>query len=192
MVEQGVTSRTVSTRPETPSECSTTCGGLLSRAPRPSWRSTKAVWCPPYYDRERHHQTVSLPHKEPKENPANLLAWHHLQPTATRPLQSRQHGDHHHAMAMEMDWARHEERAGQHHSHSPSLDTWRKTQEEKTKKHWRRTVEAELKTMQHTWGTIHKLGRNRRTWRSFVAALSATRHNGHEWVGEFSQKTFGT
>ena len=56
MVEQGVTSRTVSTRPETPSECSTTCGGLLSRAPRPSWRSTKAVWCPPYYDRERHNK----------------------------------------------------------------------------------------------------------------------------------------
>ena len=180
MVEQGVTSRTVSTRPETPSECSTTCGGLLSRAPRPSWRSTKAVWCPPYYDRERHHQTVSLPHKEPQENPANLLAWHHLQPTATRPLQSRQHGDHHHAKAMEMDWARHEERAGQHHSHSPSLDNWRKVQEENTKKHLAPNCGGRAQDHATHLGTIQKLARHRRTWRSFVAALSATRQIGHE------------
>ena len=49
MIEkQGVTSRTVSTRSETPLECSTTCGSPLSTAPRPSWRSTKAVWCPQY------------------------------------------------------------------------------------------------------------------------------------------------
>ena len=45
---------------------------------------------------------------------------------------------------------------------------------------WRRTVEAELKTMQHTWSTIRSLARNRQTWRSFVAALRATQHNGHE------------
>ena len=50
---------------------------------------------------------------------------------------------------------------------------------------WRRTFEAELKTMQHTWGTIQKLAQNRQTWRSFVAALRATRHNGHEWVSEW-------
>ena len=49
---------------------------------------------------------------------------------------------------------------------------------------WRRTVEAELKTMQHTWSTIRSLARNRQTWRSFVAALRATQHNGHEWVSE--------
>ena len=47
--EQGVTSRTLSTRPETPSECSTMCVGHLSTAKRPSWRSTKVVWCQPYY-----------------------------------------------------------------------------------------------------------------------------------------------
>ena len=29
-------------------------------------------------DREQNHQAVSLPHKEPQENPASLLAWHHL------------------------------------------------------------------------------------------------------------------
>ena len=86
-------------------------------------------------DRERHHQAVSLPYKKPQDNPAKPLAWHNLWPTATGPLQSRQHGDHHHVKAIEMDWARHEQRAGQHHSHSPSLQTWRKVQEGKTKEH---------------------------------------------------------
>ena len=81
------------------------------------------------------HQDVSLPHKEPRGNPANVLAWHPLPPTASRPLQSRKRGDHHHAKAMEMDWVRQEERAGQYHSHSPSLDTWRKAEEGRTKKH---------------------------------------------------------
>ena len=121
-------------------------------------------------DRERHHQAVSLPHKKPQENPANLLAWHYLQPTATRLVQLRQHGEHHHGKAMEMDWARHEERAGQHHSHSPSLDTWMKAQERKTKKHLAPNCGVRAQ----------KLARNQQTWRSFVAALRATRHNGHE------------
>ena len=77
----------------------------------------------------------------------------------------------HHAKVMEMDWARHEERAGQHHSHSPSLNTWRKGEE----------------AMQHTCGTIQKLARNRHTLRSFIAALRATRHDGHEWLNVLSQ-----
>ena len=45
---------------------------------------------------------------------------------------------------------------------------------------WRRTVEGELKTLHHTWGTIQKLAQNRQEWRAFVAALHARRHNGHE------------
>ena len=53
------------------------------------------------------------------------------------------------------------------------------TPEGKRKRRRPRNTGAEL-WRQSTWGTIHKLGRNRRTWRSFVAALSATRHNGHE------------
>ena len=40
---------------------------------------------------------------------------------------------------------------------------------------WRRTVEAELKTLQHTWGTIQKLAQDRQEWRTFVAALHAKR-----------------
>ena len=54
-------------------------------------------------NREHHYQAVSLARKEPQANPASLLAWHYLQPTADHPLQSRQHGDHHHAKVTEMD-----------------------------------------------------------------------------------------
>ena len=36
---------------------------------------------------------------------------------------------------------------------------------------WRRTVEAEMKNMNHSWGTIRRLASDRQGWRSFVAAL---------------------
>ncbi|XP_073670675.1 uncharacterized protein [Paramisgurnus dabryanus] len=39
---------------------------------------------------------------------------------------------------------------------------------------WRRTVEGELKNMNHTWGTIQKLAQNRQEWKTFVAALHAS------------------
>ena len=45
---------------------------------------------------------------------------------------------------------------------------------------WRRTVEAELKSLHHTWGTIQKLARDRQKWRTFVAALRARPAYGHE------------
>jgi len=44
---------------------------------------------------------------------------------------------------------------------------------------WRRTVEAELKTFQHTWGTIQKLAQDRQEWRTFVAALRANKAQRH-------------
>ncbi|KAI4895122.1 hypothetical protein NFI96_008762 [Prochilodus magdalenae] len=44
---------------------------------------------------------------------------------------------------------------------------------------WRRTVEAEMKTLNHSWGTVGKLAQDRQKWRTFVAALRADRHNGH-------------
>ena len=43
---------------------------------------------------------------------------------------------------------------------------------------WRRTVEAELKEMNHTWGTVERMAKDRHQWRAFVAALHASRHNG--------------
>ena len=45
---------------------------------------------------------------------------------------------------------------------------------------WRRSVEAGLKTMQHTRDSIQKMAQNCQMWRSLVAALRATGHNGHD------------
>ena len=36
---------------------------------------------------------------------------------------------------------------------------------------WRRTVEGEMKTLNHIWGTIRRLAKNRQEWRTFVATL---------------------
>ena len=38
---------------------------------------------------------------------------------------------------------------------------------------WRRTVEGEIKSMNHSWGTIEKMAKDRQKWRTFVAALHA-------------------
>ncbi|PIK55536.1 hypothetical protein BSL78_07570 [Apostichopus japonicus] len=43
---------------------------------------------------------------------------------------------------------------------------------------WRRTVEGEIKDLNHTWGTIQKLVHDRKEWKTFVAALCARRQNG--------------
>ena len=43
---------------------------------------------------------------------------------------------------------------------------------------WRRTVEAEMKNLKHSWGTIQRLAKDRHGWRSFVAALYASRRDG--------------
>ncbi|KAK7101726.1 hypothetical protein V1264_020063 [Littorina saxatilis] len=40
---------------------------------------------------------------------------------------------------------------------------------------WRRTVEEESKDLNHSWATLERLARDRQKWRSFVAALHATR-----------------
>ena len=33
---------------------------------------------------------------------------------------------------------------------------------------WRRTVEAEMKNMNHSWSTVQRLASDRQRWRSFV------------------------
>ena len=43
---------------------------------------------------------------------------------------------------------------------------------------WRRTVEAEMKNTNHSWGTIQRLASDRQGWRCFVAALYSS------WRGE--------
>ena len=36
---------------------------------------------------------------------------------------------------------------------------------------WRRTIEADMKNINHSWGTIQRLASDRQGWGSFVAAL---------------------
>ena len=45
---------------------------------------------------------------------------------------------------------------------------------------WRRSVEAGLKTIQRTRDSIQKMAQNCQMWRSLLAALRATGHNGHD------------
>ena len=42
---------------------------------------------------------------------------------------------------------------------------------------WRRTIEKELQQQHQSWGTIEKMAKDRCKWRSFVAALCASRRN---------------
>ena len=43
---------------------------------------------------------------------------------------------------------------------------------------WRRTVEAEMKNVNHSWGTIQRLASDRQGWRGFVAAPDASWRDG--------------
>ena len=56
------------------------------------------------------------------------------------------------------------------------------------KNSWHPTVKGELKTFHHTWGPVQKLAQNRQEWDTFVAALHASRHSGHEWVSDGMNK----
>ena len=67
-----------------------------------------------------------------------------------------------------------------HLLHSPSLDTRGKAETRATQEHLHRTVEGELKTLHHTWGTVQKLAQKIQEWGTFVAALHASWHNGQQ------------
>ena len=43
---------------------------------------------------------------------------------------------------------------------------------------WRRTVDSEIKAMQHSWGSLTRLAKNRQEWKNFVAALHAPGRKG--------------
>ena len=43
---------------------------------------------------------------------------------------------------------------------------------------WRRTVDSEIKAMQHSWGSLTRLAQNRQEWKNFVAALHAPGRKG--------------
>ena len=58
---------------------------------------------------------------------------------------------------------------------------WKKRRPKNT---WRRAVERERKTLHRTSKNVQKLAQNRQKWRTFVAALHARWHNGHECVSD--------
>ena len=90
------------------------------------WRMTESAWP---------QETVHLPHQEPQKDSTYILAWDHLQPTASRPLQPREHGHRHRAKAMEMDRPCDETRVRKHHPHSLSLDIRGEEEARKTQEH---------------------------------------------------------
>ncbi|KAL9980638.1 hypothetical protein ACROYT_G009248 [Oculina patagonica] len=54
---------------------------------------------------------------------------------------------------------------------------------------WRRTVETELRGLNQSWNTIQQLAKDRQQWRTFVAALRASGHNGqHRTEREVDEK----
>ena len=57
-----------------------------------------------------------------------------------------------------------------------------KRKREQPKDTWHWTIEEELETLHHTWGTVQKLAQNRQERGTFVAARHASQHSGHEWV----------
>ena len=192
MEEQGVTSGTVLTKPDKPLECSTTCRGPLSTAPRPSWRSTKAVWCPPYYTalNAGGWQRATSPNCQSfiQKNLRIILQSLWPDTISDQQLLARCNQDSMETIIMwrRWRWIGHVMSREQDNITRTALH-WKpegKCKRGRPRNTWRRTVETELKTMQHTWGTIQRLAQNRQTWRSFVAALRATRHNGHEWVSD--------
>ena len=67
---------------------------------------------------------------------------------------------------------------------SPTALHWKTEGRRKRGRHkntWRRTVEGELKTLHHTWGTVQKLAQNRQERGTFVAALQDSQLNGRRW-----------
>ena len=58
-----------------------------------------------------------------------------------------------------------------------------KCKRDTSKNTWRWTVQGEIKTLNHTWGTIWKLAQNRQELRAFITALHASRHCA-EWVSK--------
>jgi hypothetical protein len=48
-----------------------------------------------------------------------------------------------------------------------------KEKEEDRRNTWKKTVEAEMMKWNTTWGTVEKVAKYRKEWRSFVAALHA-------------------
>ena len=126
------------------------------------------------------HPTVRLRMLERWKNPANILARDHLQPNLLASCKRDSMGII--FMWKRWRWIGHEQRARQRLRQSPLLDIRGEAVERATQEHLRLTVEGELETLHHAWGTVQKLAQNRQEWCTFIDALHANRHNGHKWV----------
>ena len=103
----------------------------------------------------------------------HLLAKNHLQPCPLSTVPARGYGDHHHQEAMALDWALLRQDANSITKVAIRCTQEGKRERGRPKATWRRTVEVEMKKMNHSWGTIQRLASDRQGWRSFVAALYA-------------------
>ena len=176
-----------STRPGTPSECQT-CGGHPSTTPRLSRDCTRAAYFPPYCDGSECWRII--------EGDLNKLSTFHAKnrrrilriswpETISNQHLARCNRD---SMCtiimqkvMEMDRTCDEKRARKHPPHSPSLDTRREAETMATQEHLASNCGKETQDPPSHLGTIQKLAQNRQEWGTLVAALHASRHNGHEW-----------
>ena len=88
------------------------------------------------------------------------------------------YGDHHHQKARALDW-----HVLRKDANSITKVAFHETPEGKQKcgqlkTTWQRTVKAEMKNMNHNWGTIQWLGSDRQGRRSFVPAVYTNWHDG--------------
>ena len=84
----------------------------------------------------------------------------------------------HHKETMALDWVRSAQGCQLHHQSCNPLDPRGKAEAWSTEDNLAKTVEAEIKKMNHSWGTIQRLASDRQGWRSFVAALYASWRDG--------------
>ena len=94
-------------------------------------------------------------------------------------LSSRQHGDQHHEEKVAVVGHVLRKEPGNITHTALHWTPEGKCKRSRLKNTWRRTVEGEMTNLNHTWGTIRKLVQNRQLWKTFVAALHASRHSGH-------------
>ena len=101
------------------------------------------------------------------KNFVNILAWDHLQPTSSCPLQPGQHGHHHHVTVTVMR---------RESGNIPCAAL-----------HWTPEWKGTWGQPKNTWcWTTTEAGPEQTEWGTFAVALHASRHNRHEWVSVFS------
>ena len=81
----------------------------------------------------------------------HLLAKKHLQPGLLSKVPARWYGDYHHQKLMALDWAWAAQGCQLHHQSCNPTDPRGAAEVQSTEDNWRRTVEAEMRTLSHNW-----------------------------------------